>query len=196
MPSPNGVGNLVASYGTDPIGYLDPGNWPTDPNYTLFTPDHLVFPYLLYDLDIEYLWNNGQLQAPVSPEEIDLRPDQMLPAGRQASPSIQVAAPYGRKIVRFNVSRRGVMPVVPYAWPQIPNEILVYATTKLHAPVTAEDGMSLIYQVQGLYVYNLLQPYWQTDNLMTGGATDVSSPDPNANVLPPDNYWNGFTNLL
>lgn len=190
------IGQLVPNPSSLGTQYYDPTYWPTDPNYTLFTPDHLVFPYLLYDLDIEYIWDNGQLQAPVSPQDESLPVSETLPANRQATPSIQVAAPYGRKIVRFNVARRGVMPVVPYAWPQVSNEILVYAITKPYAPKMAEDGMSRIYQVSGLYIYNLLQPYWQTDNIMTGGATDVCTDSPNQNILPPDNYWNGFTNLL
>lgn len=188
-----GVGQLVPSPIPPVSLYNLPANWPTLPNYTLYTPDHLVFPYVRYDLDIEYVWDNGELQAPVSPLA-DLL-DQALITNRQPTPSIQVSAPYGQKIVRFDVARRGVQPVIPSAVSTSENEVLVLARIRPSAPLTSEDGMSIIYRVSGLYVYHLYRPYWESDGLQTGGVTEVDILAPSVTVLPPDNYTTELTNL-
>src|SRR5690348_6117701 len=196
MPG-QGVGQLVPSQTPPASLYYQPGNWATLPNYTLYTPDHLVFPYIQYDLDIEYLWDNGQLQGPVSPlSDQVIDPSQVLPAYRQATPSVQVSAPYGRKIVKFSIARRGVMPVIPYPWSPNPNEVLVLARLNPQAPLPSEDGYSSIYSVSGLYVYNLLQPYWATDGVITGGSTAVSTLQSKDNIFPPSNFQSGYSNIL
>lgn len=194
MPS---IGQLVPEP-IPPLGeYYGPQNWGDLPSYSLYTVDHLVFPYLLYDLDIEYVWDNGQLQAPVSPSvefDPEASPDQTPFLLRPETPTIQVSAPYGKKIVRFHVVRRGVQPYLPYPWSTDPNEVLLYSSVRPKAPVTSEDGMSLIYEVEGIYLYNLLQPYWPTDGY-TGGATGVSYTLPVDNLIPVDNFTTAFSNL-
>lgn len=195
---------------------------------------HILFPYLKYDLTTDYLWNSNTIKLPVAkkaaklerlggskselktpgfigsnnppappafsptpqavgipseeviqtPQYGQLAPQQASGSGatvpdtaasnRPAAKIIQVGAPTGEKIVRFEIARLGAQPEIPDPTPRNENEVLAFSRVQISAPQPSADGNDFVWSAVGVYVYHLSQPYWASDGYV-GGSTPVDN---------------------
>ncbi len=101
---------------------------------------------------------------------------------------LQVSAPYGAKIVKFDVIRFGLMPLVP--GPESSDSNVVYITGEVDVEEqTGLDGIRKWYRVSGWYFYTFLRPVFTAS--ATGlpfGVKPIDRDNPADMVLPPEAF--------
>jgi hypothetical protein len=179
----------MASLVNQSPSYLEPAQLY---NTSQASDDQLAGPYIVYDVQTRYLYDSGQLQLPLAYDPSAASADVTAPCASQfpsraASVNIQVSQPWGTKTVTFRVVRIGVQPMLPSPCAGNPNEILALADVRPMAPRLRPDGLSYEYEVSGIYVYNLVRPYFVSDGLI-GGATPDNASTLAGNSIPLQNY--------
>lgn len=178
----------------DPSAFLQQLSLLQSPSPIQVSPDQLIAPYLVYKVRTYYHWDNGTLQLPVAYTTPTTQTTGQQVAytapytQRQAASVVQVTAPHGLKVVTFEIARLGAKPTLPDPTPQSSNEVLGVMDVQPEAPTLGSDGRTYIYKVSGVYLYRLLQPYWHTDGLFTGGKTAADQATKTGNALTTKQY--------
>jgi hypothetical protein len=136
-----------------------------------FSANQQANPYVVYELDQEYQYNDGSLAIPIGASPTS-------PGQRPARKIVNVAAPYSRRIVTFAVARLNALPLVPSPAPLNSNENLTSVKVKTSAPKLWSDGVSRVYAVAGEYVFDHRQAVLPGTDALKMGATDVDSTNP------------------
>jgi hypothetical protein len=109
----------------------------------------------------------GQGTVPLFPEPQDLTTPPLL-SQRTACQVVQVAAPYGYKVVEFAAERTGDWPKIPHPLTNDFNSYLAATALSLNPPALDDAGQSHGFRVSGWHAYILGVPYWCLDNLVAG----------------------------
>jgi hypothetical protein len=146
--------------------------------------------YTDYQCTQSYFYNSGILQLPVAADSQD---------GTQACEFVQVAAPYGQRVVNWTTEREGLTPEIPDPFKDInANEVLLRAVVTSTAPVPMILGNAYSYQMNGTYTYGSTNP-WRpgasNGGLLGGGFLPIGKLTPivksdgtskDTNVFPTD----------
>jgi hypothetical protein len=192
------------------IGNFPLLNSPTPSNQapSSITQDQVQAPYLTYECDTTYAFDNGILTLPMSgvTGASTTQTTSQLPAQESSTPAyptgtyedrqpcviIQVHEPIAKKIVTFSCTRIGVPPVAPSPVSTDPNDVLESAVVKAMAPKVGQDGVTRIYGLTGVYTYRLLQPPFPTTDNLEGGATPIDANTTDQNQVQPAQFQPGI----
>ncbi len=97
---------------------------------------------------------------------------------------VNVDAPSGGKLVQFQVTRFGLMPLFPGVEKSDPNVIYLCGQVYVDAPAVTMDENRYWYGVSGWYAYAFLKPLTFGVDPLPMGATTIDRTDPTLNVLP------------
>lgn len=138
-----------------------------------FTGDYQVGAYVADDVDVDFWHESGKLAVPIA-----------AVSGNQEV--IQWSAPFGGKVVTFEVVRFGLMPLVPGPESSDANVVYLRGRVKLKTQISL-NGSDYWYGVAGYYMYAFLAPVFTASGLPFGvHVTDRT--DPRDLVLPPDAF--------
>lgn len=166
------------------------------PDTTLWSSDHYQAPYGTYDVQTTYRWDSGTIKlpvaaAPVPPTPLPTGPGAVTPAAYPAAEIVQVYAPTGDKVVRWQARRTGLHPLIPdpfnpsagssppYGGYLPPNQVLRAFSIVVQSPTLLGDGNTHEYIVSGVYAYDLVTPLAPGDlqYRLGGPPYDVSAVD-------------------
>ena len=135
-----------------------------------FSTAHQSYPYLKYSVEEEYEYSDGSLAIPVA-YTTGQTPQ---PGQRQPQEIVQLSAPYSRRLVWFVISRLGALPVLPK--PQANrSENLSFVKIKTKAPTLWTDGVSKVYSVMGVYVFDSITPTIPGVDPLSMGLSDADA---------------------
>ncbi len=144
------------------------------PSRTRQSGDYQLGVYARNSLITRYVQTSGKMAVAV--QGVDGTPCEVL----------QVSAPYGAKIVKFDVIRFGLMPLVP--GPEASDANVVYLTGEVDVEEqTGLDGIRKWYRVSGWYLYAFLKPVFTASGLPFG-VKPIDRDNPPDMVLPPEAF--------
>lgn len=151
------------------------------PSSALFSSNTQQYPYILYELDEEYEYKDGSLAIPVAGQGLQ-------PSGqRQAQEIVQLSSPFSRRIVRFQIARLNSPCVVPQPKART-NENMSYIKINTKAPKLWTDGVSRVYRIEGIYIYDNFQPVIPGTDTLQLGSSDADATPPSAYTLGPSDF--------
>lgn len=140
------------------------------------------FPYTLYEITTSYPRSTGILQLPV--------------AGEAGDPAhiVQVAAPYGKKLVEWVVERQGAKPELPLPEEDTDEQVLESAGQVFRNSRLLPNGLTRIYRAAGSYTYVLTAPFVEGDDYMKTGAPPFQTKDGEneVNQVTPSQFGEGI----
>jgi len=158
---------------------------PKPSNAQAFNQNQQNYPYTKYELRQSFRYNSGSLAIPTSGTLLNGSVT-VIPSSRPAQEIVSTSAPYGQRVVAFDLIRRNALPTVPSIDVRA-NESLAEAEVVTFAPSISTDGSTRTYRIVGQYVYDQLAPVYPTDGLGLG-TTDLDAYSPGNFVLGPDSF--------
>jgi hypothetical protein len=170
----------------------------TFPTDTIFAPDVADAPYVLYDITATSFWRTGLCQMPIAGDvsTSTLQAGGAPGANAQTAPPatcvlVRLSKPWGKLVVRFDIVRRRLQPVIPAPESDDSNRILLSARVIQQGPIPLPDGVNQEYRVRGKYIFALLAPIDGSQGF-PGVSIPVTTIKKDANALPVENIVNGI----
>jgi hypothetical protein len=130
---------------------------------TIFSEEQVVGNlYTHYRIDIRYEMIESVLQMPVA------EPGGFSFPERIPAEFVQVAAPYGRKVIAWTAERLGGWPELPAKANFSSNDVYIREDVTPATPEPMPGGTDLVFRVSGTYFYGLRRPRGPGDSLPTG----------------------------
>ena len=167
---PSGSGNADV---TPTPGAIDDSQPGVIADSSIFSASMAAAPYTLYRIRSEYSYQSGLMGVPVA---------SAIP--NTSAEMICVHAPFSRRVVHWTAERFGALPELPSPSTGSSNEVLLAYRIIPEAPQPRRAAGDYLYQVSGVYEYQLLIPLvFGTDSIPSSALPCTTVPATSNSLL-------------